>query len=421
LVELAQLNLIGKLHLKHLERVKNVTDSKEANMSRKYVNHLRLSWGRNEESELQENVEQIAEMLQPHIQQLQSLGVGGYRGEYFPQWMSSPSLKDLKSLVLTECKNCLYLKDESSNGGIASGFIALEYLLLNEMPKLISLSRVWDGENMFRRLLKLTISQCPNLLGLPFLPALKQLKVKGKCSWELLSSIYKLHNLESLILRDNKEVTCFPDSMLSNLTSLEKLSIREYSKLKLLPIETVNPCAIRTLYIESCENLESLKDEALQGLHYLEKLKILECPKFNLSAGFRYLTSLKELEIGNFSDMSGFPEALQHMTSLQFMLLSELPNLTSLPDCLGNLGLLQKLDIYECPNLMCLPTTFQYLSGLRYLDIHGSPELENRCREETGEDWPKIAHVQNLDISSVTNVYRIQRRVARLFIEGGLS
>jgi hypothetical protein len=160
-----------------------------------------------------------------------------------------------------------------------------------------------------------------------------------------------------------------------------------------------------------------LKDEALQGLHSLEKLEILECPKFNLSTSFGYLTRLEKLDIGNFSDMSGFSEALQHMTSLQFMLLSELPNLTSLPDCLGNLGLLQKLDIYECPNLMCLPSTIQYLSDLQILSIHGSHELENRCREETGEDWPKIAHVQNLLISSVTDAYRITRRAARLFRE----
>ncbi|XP_045813823.1 putative disease resistance protein RGA4 [Trifolium pratense] len=399
LAELAHLTLKGELHLKHLERVKNVTDSKEANMSRKYINHLRLSWGANEESELQENVEQIAEMLQPHGQQLQFLGVEGYRGEHFPQWMSSPSLKDLKRLELTDCKNCLYLKEESSNGGIAGGFIALENLLLNKMSKLISFSRDQVAENMFTCLSKLKIIGCPNLLGLPFLPALKELSVKGNCSWELLSSIHKLHNLESLYLGHNEEVSCFPDNMLSNLTSLKELMIRNHSKLKLLPIETINPCVLWRLSIENCENLESLKDEALQGLHSLEHLEIQRCPKFNLSAGFGYLTCLKELRIGNISDMSGFSEALQHMTALEFISLSELPNLTSLPDCLGNLGLLRELSIAGCPNLMCLPTTIQCLSGLQTLHINGChPELANRCEKETGEDWPKIAHVKYLYI-----------------------
>jgi hypothetical protein len=110
LAELGQLNFkVDKFHIKHLERVKNVEGAKEANMLSKHVNNLRLSWERTEESQLQENVEQILEVLQLYTQQLQELCVAGYTGSHFPEWMSSPSLKHLRTLQLVNCKSCSHL------------------------------------------------------------------------------------------------------------------------------------------------------------------------------------------------------------------------------------------------------------------------------------------------------------------------
>ncbi|RHN55389.1 putative P-loop containing nucleoside triphosphate hydrolase, leucine-rich repeat domain, L [Medicago truncatula] len=217
LEELGQLNLKGELHIKHLERVKSVTHAKEANMSSKHLNQLRLSWGRNEESQLQGNVEQILEVLQPHTQQLDSLGLRGYTGTYFPQWMSSPSLKGLTSLEITDCKNCLllpklgklsslknlkisnmshvvYLWEESYNGGVG-GLMALETLILEKLPNLIRLSRE-DGENIFMTLSVLEITECPNLSGLPCLPSLKNLYlyIEGKYNQDLLRSVQKFQS-----------------------------------------------------------------------------------------------------------------------------------------------------------------------------------------------------------------------------------
>jgi hypothetical protein len=111
LEKLGQLNLQGQLHIKHLERVKSVTDAKKANITRKHLNQLWLSWERNEVSQLQENIEQILEALHPYAQKLYSLGVGGYTGTHFPQWISSPSLNDLSSLELVDCKSCLNLPE----------------------------------------------------------------------------------------------------------------------------------------------------------------------------------------------------------------------------------------------------------------------------------------------------------------------
>jgi len=46
---------------------------------------LWLSWNRDDEEwELQKNVEEILEVLQPDTQQLESLDVVGYEGSHFP-------------------------------------------------------------------------------------------------------------------------------------------------------------------------------------------------------------------------------------------------------------------------------------------------------------------------------------------------
>jgi len=346
LAELGQLNLKEELHIKHLERVKSVEDAKEANMLTKCLNYLGLSWMSTEESQLQGNVEQILEVLQPaHTQKLQRLCVEGYTGTQFPQWMSSPSLRDLNFLYLKDCKNCLhlpqlaklpflkelllfnmslvlYLDEVSYDSGVVEGFIALECLLLENMPNLLRLSRE-DRENMFPRLSRLEITECPKLLDLPCLPSLRDMNIKGKCNQDLLSSIHKLGSLKSLQLRGNKEIT---DGMLRNPTSLKDLTI------------------------SSCSELE------------------------------------------------GLDETLKQVTSLECLSLRNLPSLTSLPESLRNLSSLIELEIVECPKLTCLPISIQSLPGLRCLVIYGCYELEKRCEKEKGEDWPKISHVENIII-----------------------
>ena len=202
------MNLQGDLYIKHLERVKSVINATEANMSSKCVDNLKLSWDRNEESQLQENVEEILEVLQPQTQQLRSLGVRGYTGSCFPKWMSSPTLKYLTILQLVDCKSCLhlphlgklpslksltvsnmihvkYLDEESCDDEVAGGFLCLELLVLDTLPNLISLSRD-DRENMLPHLCQFQITECPKLLGLPCLPSLIDMSISGKCNTGLL-------------------------------------------------------------------------------------------------------------------------------------------------------------------------------------------------------------------------------------------
>ncbi|XP_058776867.1 putative disease resistance protein RGA3 [Vicia villosa] len=349
LAELGQMNLEGYLFIKHLERVKSVMNAQEANMLRKRLNRLQLSWEINEESQLQKNVEEILEVLQPQTRQLEFLTVVGYTGAYFPQWMSSSSLNFLTRLVLIDCKRCLhlphlgklsslqnlvvcnmshvkYLYEESWNGGVARGFTKLEYLRLEELPNLVRLSREEDIDNMFPCLSIFEIVNCPILLELPCLPSLSDLYVGGKCSQHLLSSIHKHHTLEILRFSNNEELSFFPDGMLRDLTCLKNLDIYDLSKLEQLP------------------------DEVLHG------------------------------------------------SALQYLSLSNLPNLASIPDWIGNLGLLHKLEVSNCLKLTCLPMSIQRLTSLKTLEIHGCSDLGKRCKENTGEDWHKIAHIQFIHV-----------------------
>ncbi|CAJ1931529.1 unnamed protein product [Sphenostylis stenocarpa] len=402
------LKLKGNLKIKHMGKVKSVKHVKEANMSNKKLNNLWLSWDSNEEPESQKNNEHILGVLQPDTQHLQSLTVEGYQGVYFPQWMSSSSLKYLTFLKLQNCRNCLqlpplgqlpsqtslsissmihvkYLHEESYDG---AAFRAVKDLTLWMLPNIIGLPREEDGKNMSPCLSKLEIIECPKLLGLPSHPSIINLIIYGECNQDLLSSIHKLSSLKFLWFNNNEELSWFPDGMLQNLSSLEGLILSGLSKLEVLPTETINLSSIQYLSIPDCNSLEL----SLHGLHPLKRLKILGCPKFNASAGFQCLETLL---IDGCREVEGLHEALQYMSALKKLTLMDLPNLESLPDCFGHLPLLHQLTIVNCPKLTSLPASLS-LSNLKLLRICRCSELEKRCEKETGEDRPKIAHIPDI-------------------------
>jgi len=153
--ELGGMSLRGDLEMKHLGRVKSVEDAMEAKMSGKRLKELRLSWDRNEETKLGEDVEEILEVLRPDTQQLVSLTVTGYRGGRFPRWVFSGSLKKL------EIERCRELK------GLQEGLesmTALQWLRLYDLPNLESLPDCFQQLSSLRRL---AIGFCCKLMSLP--------------------------------------------------------------------------------------------------------------------------------------------------------------------------------------------------------------------------------------------------------------
>ncbi|XP_057990355.1 putative disease resistance protein RGA4 [Hevea brasiliensis] len=108
--------------------------------------------------------------------------------------------------------------------------------------------------------------------------------------------------------------------------------------------------------------------------------------------------SLQSLSISFLSELKSLPKGLQLVTNLQELTIDDCSSLMALPDWIGNLTSLQWLEISDCPNLRSLPEGMHLLTSLQKLKITGCRELSARCMKEKGVDWPKIAHIPNLEI-----------------------
>ncbi|KAK2376475.1 putative disease resistance protein RGA1 [Trifolium repens] len=398
LAELRDLNLGGELSIEGLNNVGSSSEAQEANlMCKKNLQELCLSWkSRSDESTKTPaiNVEQVLEVLQPHSN-LKKLEIDYYEGILLPSWISI--LSNLVSLILRDCKKCVrlpsigkiqslktlelenmdnlkYLDDECQDGMEGRIFPSLEELFLSNLPKIEGLLKVERGE-MFPCLSQLVIiNSCPKP-GLPCLPSLKHLAVRG-CNNGLLRSISTFYGLTHLNLsRDNEGITSFPEGMFTNLTFLQTLTICDFPKLKELPNEPFN-LALEHLSIIDCCELESLPEQIWESLQSLRLLNIWNCK------GLRCLPE----------------EGIQNLTSLETLSIKNCKGLRCLPEGIRNLASLETLSIFHCKGLRCLPEGIRHLTSLESLRIDECPTLEERCKEGTGEDWDKIAHIPYLTI-----------------------
>ncbi|KAL7188017.1 hypothetical protein ACSBR1_037957 [Camellia fascicularis] len=281
LAELKCLNLGGELRIRHLERVSNSMDAKEANLvGKQNLSQLQLNWEygfgecesqENVDSEAQGEVESgtqtnvkselVLEALKPHPN-LKELVVSGYKVEY--------------------------IENEYPCGG---GFPSLEEDVYN-CPKLEGLSRE-EGRELFPRLRKIEIGDCPKL-SFSHLSSPKELLFECECTM-ILNSISNLNSLTSLAIVGDEETVCFPKEFLRNLTLIESLVIQNYEGLKVLPGDLAS---LVTLKIKGCPKLESLPEEGLRGFESLQSLEICSYRNIaSLPVSIQSLTKLQSLDI----------------------------------------------------------------------------------------------------------------------------
>ncbi|XP_060670523.1 putative disease resistance RPP13-like protein 1 isoform X2 [Ziziphus jujuba] len=403
-------NLHGHLCIRGLENVINVEDVSQANVKdKKCLTSLRLKWSGYTDDPLK--AREVLGRLQPHSN-LERLSIENYGGLSFPPWVGHRSFSCIKSVELSDCKNCYLLPplgrltslevlgisgfemverigdefysdsdvDGSSSSVITKPFQSLKRLGFFNMAEWREWSLVKVEGGVFSNVKKLFLEDCPKLKEacLPNnLPSLEDLRI-----WEndhLIASLSKCR---------------YP--------SLGLLGIYRCPKTKTFPKGRL-PSNIHTIQINQCNELVSLSEEGWPS--NLKSLEIRYCEKLfahtnSMKWNLGMLTSLTTLIICSPGDvLDTFPEEEGQLpTSLTSLYLLRVPNLKSLNGkALRHITSLQRLQICDCQQLQCLPEE-GLPASLSDLNIDLCPLLKPRCQRGTGEDWPKIQHIQSIQI-----------------------
>jgi Leucine-rich repeat (LRR) protein len=395
--------------LKHLRS--SPLEARAANLERKqYLRILELKWhyyfdadydDNNDDSDDKAivNDEQLLQNLRPHLN-LKELMIKGYAGVRFSDWASS--LSNLVKISISCCKWCQHIPP-------LDRFPFLEVLSLHNLSSLEYISND-ASEGSSSSLLSLSLVALPKLRGwwrmreavtteheqnynlplFPSFPTLSSLFIQGCPIRSIMADV-----------APGSQTTPSPSSLFSTLSKLKYLSLSFLVELEYLPEEWLqNLTSLKLLSISYCYELQISMSPLFQHLAALEYMKIDKCKELISNEdeeGAQCLgpTILRHLQIKEVTNLVSLPKALRHATALQLLNIEKCPSLESLPEWIADLTSLQRLQIYKCDNLISLPEGMHCLTSLRHLTIARCPRLEERCKEEIGEDWPKIAHIPN--------------------------
>uniref|UniRef100_A0A6N2LTG2 NB-ARC domain-containing protein n=1 Tax=Salix viminalis TaxID=40686 RepID=A0A6N2LTG2_SALVM len=283
----------------------------------------------------------------------------------------------------------------------------------------------WNSEVCeYPNLKLLSLEHCSNFESLLCsLPSLENLKIVAFGKLQSLPGMGFSTSLEPLAGSNwNSEVCKYPklkilslehcsnfESLLCSLPSLENLKVVASGKLQSLPGMGFSPsleplagsnwnsevCEYPNLKILSLEHCSNLK--TVHGLlPSLEHLELYDCGHlepflgmgFSSSSGSSWPSKLKSIVIRGCRKLLAGCDIWAWVDSLLFQ-----PYRTSLE--LQGLTSLYGLELEDCPKLQSL-SEVSLPSDLFYLYIRSCPFLEQRCQQDTGEDWPKISNVPNI-------------------------
>ena len=246
-------------------------------------------------------------------------------------------------------------------------------------------------------LLSLNIHRgCDSLTTFPLdlFPNLYKLEL-GECrNLQMISQEHPHHHLKTLTIRECSEFESFPNEGLF-APQLETFFIIAMKKLKSMPKRmSALLLSLNYLYINDCPGVE-FSHECLPS--NLKHMNLLRCSKLvaSLKGALGPNPSLQFLKIA-VVDVESFPDEGLLPLSLVKLTIEDCPNLKNLDyGGLFHLSSLQNLNLLDCPTLQCLPEE-GLPKSISELLIKDCPLLEQRCKKEEGEDWEKIAHIEDI-------------------------
>ncbi|XP_057512800.1 putative disease resistance RPP13-like protein 1 [Actinidia eriantha] len=367
------IHLRGTLCISGLENAVEVEDAIRANLNDKQgIDVLSMKWSNSSNDSQKESVElEVLERLQPN-KNLEKLTISSYHGLRFPTWVGDPLFSNMVRLKLENCEKCIFLPPlgllpklvelhiqrmkavenvglEFYGLGCSNPFPSLEILSFEYMPEWKDWSAfgVNAEAQVFARLSKLSIQNCPKLLGkLPNnLPLLKKLEIRecGQLVVEWLPSPTMPHGMRNTLLFDSLtslslydvSIPCsfnspeVADEACSPSSSLTSMSLENIKELKCLPSWFLQGMmGLQELKIHDCENLTILWQNDVRLQHWLtalRSLKIEKCPQLiSLSEeemewqqqqyeGLPNIMNLEHLEISCCAKLEKLPRGLPSM------------------------------------------------------------------------------------------------------------
>ncbi|RVW24102.1 Receptor-like protein 12 [Vitis vinifera] len=210
-------------------------------------------------------------------------------------------------------------------------------------------------------------------------------------SGKIAPEIFHLSNLVSLDLSGNYEAEFAPhgfNSLVQNLTKLQKLHLGGISISSVFPNSLLNRSSLISLVLFDCGLHGRFPDHDI----HLPKLEVLDLwGNDDLSGNFPRFSennSLMELDLSSTNLSGEISTSIGNLQSLQTLDLSDCGFSGSIPTSIGNLKSLKTLDLSNCEFSGSIPTSIGNLKSLRFLYLFSN--------NFSGQIPPSIGNLTNL-------------------------